>query len=311
MHTILGAGGPVSNALTRLFITNKDELRLVSRRCPGIAPPHTWVKADLLNFKELFSAAHGSKVLYLCAGLQYNKEIWRHQWPLIIENVMKVTKETGARLIFFDNVYMYGLVQGVMTEDTPYNPCSRKGEVRAKIATRLMEEVKAGNMNASIARAADFYGATDSMNSFFDRMVLDKLSKKQKALWLGDPDTLHSFTLIEDAAKGVFTLGQHPESDNHIWHLPTAPALHGHDFIHLAASAIGANARYIKINKFILKAMGLFNPLIRETVEMYYQYQYDYHFSSERFEKTFHIRPTSYREGISRLANTFYKAERV
>jgi hypothetical protein len=43
-----------------------------------------------------------------------------------------------------------------MTEETPYNPCRRKGELRAQIATRLMDEVSAGNLVGMIARAADF-----------------------------------------------------------------------------------------------------------------------------------------------------------
>ena len=53
---------------------------------------------------------------------------------------------------------MYGKVEGPMTEETPYVPCSKKGEVRARIATKLMNEVKAGNLTAMIARSADFYG---------------------------------------------------------------------------------------------------------------------------------------------------------
>ncbi|MEJ6979195.1 hypothetical protein WG906_01960 [Pedobacter sp. P351] len=161
----------------------------------------TWEKTDLLNYQETLNTCHGSEVIYLCAGLKYDKNIWQEQWPKIMQNVINVTKETGARFIFFDNVYMYGLVNGAMTEETEYNPISVKGEVRAKIAMHLMNEVKTGNIKASIARAADFYGATDSGNSFFDMMVLDKLSKKQMPQWLGNSETLHSFTYVPDAQK--------------------------------------------------------------------------------------------------------------
>lgn len=180
MHTILGAGGPTANALTRELTNANETIRLVSRKpiVTGNANV-SWVKADLLNEAELFAAAEGSKVIYLCAGLVYDIKIWQQQWPVIIQNVINLTKRTGARLIFFDNVYMYGLVNGPMTEATPYHPCSLKGEVRAKIAEQLMNESKAGKINITIARAADFYGA-DSMNSFFDMMVLDKFAKKTK-----------------------------------------------------------------------------------------------------------------------------------
>ena len=46
----------------------------------------------------------------------------------------------------------------MMTEETPFNPRSKKGEVRAKIATSLINEWKAGALTAMIARAADFHG---------------------------------------------------------------------------------------------------------------------------------------------------------
>ncbi|RXF70356.1 NAD-dependent epimerase/dehydratase family protein [Arcticibacter tournemirensis] len=309
MHTILGAGGPVANALALELIKNNNQVRLVSRRPVSISEKAAWVKADLLNSKEVLAATKGSAVIYLCAGLKYDKEVWKEQWPVIMENVINATKESGARLIFFDNVYMYGRVQGPMTEETPYNPSSVKGEVRAKIATTLMDEVKAGNLNATIARAADFYGATDSMNSFFDMMVLDKYSKKQKAQWLGNPDTLHSFIYIPDAAKGVFLLGQRPESGNQIWHLPTAPAMKGYDFINLAAGIFSVKASFMKVNNLMLRTLGLFNPVIKGTVEMYYQYEYDYNVDSSKFGKAFSVTPTSYRDGIRHLANTFYKAK--
>jgi hypothetical protein len=63
-----------------------------------------------------------------------------------------------AKLIFFDNVYMYGKVTGPMTEEMPFNPSSQKGEIRAKMATMLLDEIKAGGVRALIARSADFYG---------------------------------------------------------------------------------------------------------------------------------------------------------
>jgi nucleoside-diphosphate-sugar epimerase len=306
MHTILGAGGPISKALERQLAETNHSVRLVSRRPVATSGKTTWQKADLLNFHEVLNASRGSDVIYLCAGLKYDKTVWQQQWPKIMENVMNVTRETGARLIFFDNVYMYGLVEGAMTEQTPYNPNSAKGEVRARIATKLLEEAKSGNIRASIARAADFYGATDSMNSFFDVMVLDKLSKKQSPQWLGNPNSLHSFTYVPDAARGVFLLGQSTESDNQIWHLPTASPLSGIDFINLATEVFDWPPKYTKINKLMLQLVGLFNPLIKSTIEMYYQYQYDYHFDSSKFEKAFNQKPLSYKEGITHLANGYY-----
>ena len=307
MHTILGAGGPVANALTRELENNNQTIRLISRKPVNSAKnTTTWQKADLLNYDELQAATTGSTVIYLCAGLVYDKNIWREQWPVIMRNVINVTKANNARLIFFDNVYMYGLVNGPMTEETPYNPISEKGKIRAGIANMLMDEVKAGNIRASIARAADFYG-TDSMNSFFDMMVLDKYAKKQTAQWMGNPNTLHNFSYIPDMGKAMYLLGQHPESDNQIWHLPTAKPMRGKQFIELAATIYKVKPKYMRISKLMLFIIGLFNKLIMGTVEMYYQCSNDYVFDSSKFEKAFNFKPTRYEDGIKLMSETLYK----
>ncbi|SHM49309.1 NAD-dependent epimerase/dehydratase family protein [Mucilaginibacter sp. OK098] len=306
MQTILGAGGAVANALTRELENNNEIIRLVSRK-PIVNNNKnvSWKKADLLNYAELLEACKGSTVIYLTAGLVYDKKIWAAQWPVIMQNFINLGKETGARLIFFDNVYMYGLVDGPMKEDTPYKPSSVKGSIRAQIANMLMDEAKAGTIRASIARGADFYG-TENQNSFVDMMVLTNYAKKQKAQWIGNPNKLHNFSYIPDMGKGMFLLGQHPESDNQIWHMPTAPAITGKQFIEIAARVYGVKPSVFAVNKFMLWAYGLFNKVVMGTVEMYYQYSNDYIFDSSKFEKAFDFKPTSYKEGLKLMSETLY-----
>ncbi|RWY47927.1 NAD-dependent epimerase/dehydratase family protein [Mucilaginibacter gilvus] len=307
IHTILGAGGPVANALTRQLESNNDTIRLVSRREIIAGKNTTWKKADLLTLTELSEASKGSTIIYLCAGIVYDAEVWKVQWPIIIKNVVAVAKENNARLIFFDNVYSYGLVDGPMTEDTPYNPNSEKGKVRVGVANVLMNEVKAGNLKASIARAPDFYG-TDSTNSFFDMMVLAKYAKKEMAQWIGDANTKHSFIYIEDAGKAMFLLGQNPDTDNQVWHLPTTPALTGKQYIEMAAAIYKTKPSYFSLKKWMLWVIGKFMKVVAGTVEMYYQYDHDYIFDSSKFEKRFNFKPTSYAEGIKKMSETLYKS---
>lgn len=309
MYTILGAGGPTANAITKELLYHNETVRLVSRRqIKSSSKNVTWQKADLLNYNEVLQAVKGSAVIYMCAGLVYDKNIWQQQWPIIMQNLINAAKETQARLIFFDNVYMYGLVKGPMLETTPYNPISVKGEVRARIATQLMDEVKAGNVQATIARAADFYG-TDSMNSFLDMMVLDKYAKGKSAQWIGDPKVLHNFTYIPDTGKALYLLGQTIEAGNQIWHLPTASPLSGQDFIKIATEIYEVKPSFTAINKFMLQLVGLFKKVVAGTVEMYYQYDHDYIFDSSKFEDHFKITPTSYKEGIKQMSQSLYKKQ--
>jgi NAD(P)H-binding len=157
LTTILGAGGPIANELASILGTENKPFRLVGRNPKPIGDAEV-VAADLSDPEQTLAAVAGSDVAILVAGLKYDIAVWRDLWPRIMANTIEACKRAGAKLIFFDNVYAYGRVDGPMVESTPYAPSSRKGEVRAEIATSLMSHVQAGNLTASIARAADFYG---------------------------------------------------------------------------------------------------------------------------------------------------------
>ena len=133
MHTILGAGGSVSNELVKELQANHEPFRLVSRNPKKIAGGE-WISADVHNKQSVIDAVNGSSVVYLLIGLKYDIRVWRESWPQIMSHAIEACKKANSKLIFFDNVYPYGYVNGVMTENTPYNPSSKKGEVRAQIA---------------------------------------------------------------------------------------------------------------------------------------------------------------------------------
>lgn len=107
----------------------------------------------------------------------------------------------------------------------------------------------------------------------------------------------------------MYLLGQTPDSDNQIWHLPTATPITGKEFITLAAGIYGVKPAHTTINKFMLQLVGLFKKVVAGTVEMYYQYDHDYNFNSSKFENTFNIKPTSYKEGIKHMSETLYRAK--
>ncbi|MBN9380104.1 MAG: NAD-dependent epimerase/dehydratase family protein [Chitinophagaceae bacterium] len=316
IHTILGAGGIIAEGLTRQLLSHQVPVRLVSRhpssypRHPSPHPGAQLVAADITNASQTLEAIKNSAVVYCCIGLKYDYSVWRHAWPLIMNNIIDACRQTKARLIFFDNVYMYGRVEGAMTEDTPYDPDSRKGDLRARIATQLMSEVRKGNITASIARAADFYGPGADKTSVLNLLVFQRLSKNKKAQWLVNPHVRHSFTYTEDAAKALYLLGNDENSWNQAWHLPTAAGpLTGEEYITAAATALDSPVQNMMVlSKWMVRLGGLFDKTTAELNEMLYQYEYDYLFDSSKFEKAYDFQPVSYAEGIYATANAYKKA---
>lgn len=298
MQTILGAGGVIGRELAAELKKYPGPVRLVSRKPQKINPDDQLLAADLTKPDETLQAVRGSDIVYLLAGLPYDIRVWRTQWPLIMGNVLEACKRYRARLVFFDNVYMYGKVDGWMTENTPFKPCSKKGEVRAAIAGRLIEEYSKKNLEAMIVRSADFYGP-GAGTSVFNLLIIDRLKSGKKASWLINDKVKHSFTYTPDAAAATALLGNTPDAYNQTWHLPTDPnALTGKQYIELIAGLLNVKPAYSVLKEWQLQLAGLFNQTVRELKEMGYQNEYEYLFDSTKFDKCFNIKPTGYNEGI-------------
>lgn len=298
MQTILGGGGAIGIPLAKELTKYTDKIKIVSRNAKKVNSTDITFNADITKKEEIFQAIKGSEIVYLTAGLKYTTKTWQEQWPAIMENVIEGCKREGAKLVFFDNVYMYGRVEGEMTEETPFNPCSKKGEIRAKLDLRLMDEYKKGDLQGVIIRGADFYGPGVG-SSMFNLLVIDNLIKGKKANWMNNPKALHTFTYTPDAANATALIGNTPSAYNQVWHAPSEKKpLTGEEMIRIAGEYMGTKPKIQVFSNGMLFMAGLFNPTIMSMIEMSYQFKYDYIFNSDKFKKAFNFTPTSYNDGI-------------
>jgi nucleoside-diphosphate-sugar epimerase len=304
MQTILGAGGVIGTELAKSLPNYTDRIRLVSRHPKKVNLTDDLASADLLDARQTLDAVHGSAIVYLTAGLPYHIKTWQSQWPIIIKNVIDACKKQNAKLVFFDNVYAYGRVNGWMTENSALNPSSKKGEVRKKIADMIMKEIGGGTLEAIIARAADFYGPNTPL-SFVNVMVFDNFKNGKKAQWLINDKARHSLTYTPDAGKATAILGNTGSAYNQVWHLPTdRNPLTGKEFIERVAAEFKCSPRYTVLHPWMVRMVGFFNNNVRESVEMLYQNDSDYLFDSSKFDKTFDFKATSYSQGIRKTVKS-------
>jgi nucleoside-diphosphate-sugar epimerase len=307
MQTILGANGTIAYYTAKALTQFTKEIRLVSRKPNLINEGDQLFAADLTHAQQAMDAIKGSEVVYLLLGLPYDLAIWKRDWPLIMSNVLNACMAHNAKLVFLDNVYALGRTNTWMTEETPFNPCSHKGEIRAQIAQQLLSESAAGNIEALIARSADFYGPK-TPNSFVSAMIFDRFAKGKSAQWMVDDTTKHSFTYTPDAGLACAILGNTPSAFNQTWNLPThKDVFTGKEFIQYAAMATPCTANHQVLSPWMLKMAAWFNPLVKENMEMLYQFEQDYLFSSQKFELAFRFEPSSYKRGILDTANAAIK----
>ncbi len=306
MQTILGAGGAIATELAKALTVYTKDIRLVSRHPVKVNDTDTLLAADLTDHTAVEKSVMGSEVVYLTAGLPYNTKVWQQTWPLIMSNVIDACVASGSRLVFFDNIYMYDASSlDPLTEDHAIHPCSKKGVVRAAIVEMLWEATRSRGLVALIARSADFYGPGVKGVSVLIETVFNPLSKNSKANWLADDTKKHSCTYTPDAGKGTALLGNTLDAFGQTWHLPTAKSPPtGQQWVALAAKSLGVPAKHRVISKTLVKLMGIFMPVMRESVEMLYQYDRDYVFNSDKFERRFSFVPTSYESGVKEIAAT-------
>ncbi len=303
MQTILGAGGVIGREISRQLPRYTDHIRQVSRSPGKVNGSDELFSADLLDAGRTARALEGSQVAYLTAGLPYEAQVWERDWPRVMDNVLEGCIRHGVRLVFFDNVYAYGRVEGSMTEETPFNPCSRKGEVRARIATTLLDAMAAQQVEAMIVRAADFFGPM-AENSFTHALVVERLRKGKRPRWIGNPKAYHTFTFTPDAGRCTALLGNSPEAFGTTWHVLSPEPISGGGFVRLACEAARQPYDFQVTPKWLLKILGRFNRVIQENEEMMYQFDHDYRFDSSKVQETFGLEPVGYHQGLMATFNS-------
>ncbi|MEQ9423024.1 MAG: NAD-dependent epimerase/dehydratase family protein [Cyclobacteriaceae bacterium] len=302
MQTILGAGGIIGIELAKYLPRYTDKIRLVSRRPKPVNPGDDLFPCDLTDPVKLKEAVKGSEVVYLTVGLDYNLKVWEDIWPRIMRGAIEACKYNDTKLVFFDNVYMYDKDHlDNMTEDTPINPPSKKGAVRAEIAEMLINAWEKGDVSGLIARAPDFYGPNND-KSMLMISVYDNFKQGKKASWLGSVDHKHSFIYTPDAGQSTAMLGNSATAYNQVWHLPTAPdPLTGKQWIEAFAREMKVKPKHQVAGQTMAQIMGLFNPIMKELSEMIYQFDRDFVFNSDKFAHYFDLKPTSYANGLDQI----------
>lgn len=304
MQTILGANGTIGSVLAKELSSYTNSIRLVSRHPRKVNDTDELFPADLSDPEQVEKAIAGSEIVYLVVGFDYNIKVWRETWPKLMRATIDACIRHQAKLVFFDNVYMYAIgAIGHMTEESPMDPPSQKGAVRKQLVDMILEAVKSGKLNALIARSADFYGP-DNDKSFLIEVVYKNFLKGKSANWFMDGNKKHSFTYTPDAAKATALLGNTPDAYNQVWHLPTDKhSLTGNEMIALFADEMKVPNKSFILPMWLLRLFGIFMPLMREMPEMMYQYDRDYFFDSGKFDARFNFKTTTYREGVKNIVS--------
>lgn len=295
-HAVLGGDGAIGRATL-------DAIK--ARGLDGKAL--TRADANAMNADELVKVFDGAEVVYNCVGLPYNSDLWTTGFPAISSALVAACEKVGAKIVYFDNVYLYGPapLPVPFDEETSRIPLSRKGKARKTAVEIVMAAHRAGRVKATVGRAADFYGP-GALNSPFYISFLENMLKG-KAPQVAMPEgPLHTYAYTGDMGRGLVELALDESAYGDEFHLPVGPAVKVSEMAAHFNKELGTSFKVSHIPDFILRGLSLFKSLIREVHEMSYQYKTDYIMADRKFRQRYpEFASTSYKDGVAAMVAHF------
>jgi nucleoside-diphosphate-sugar epimerase len=309
LHVIFGTGAVGMSVMDELIRRGRRRVRMVNRSGRARVPHGVEVVGgDATDEAFAREASEGASVVYFALNPPYDK--WPELFPPLQAGVLEGAASAGAKLVAMENLYMYGPTQGrPLTEDLPHAPNTRKGRVRARMSEELMDAHSSGRVRVAIGRASDYFGPR-VLASAAGEQVFGRAVQGKSAQVAGDPNQPHTYTYAPDIGRGLVILGEREEALGQAWHLPSPETLTTRQFVEMIFEEVGKPARIQAAPKILLRAMGLFNPGIRETIEMLYEFEEPFAVDHSKFEQAFGEQATPLREAI-RGTVRWYREERL
>jgi len=295
LHVVFGTG-PLGK-WTALELTHLGkQVRMVNRsgRVDGLPESIEVFASDAYDIKKNIQVTGGAAAIYQCAQPRYYE--WTQKFQPLQNAILEAAVANGAKLIVGDNLYMYGAPHGkLIREDSPVQPNSKKGQVRAEMAQAVMDAHEKGKVRAAIGRASDFFGPEDHDLTGF--AILPAVQKKPVNL-IGNIHQPHTFTYIADFGKLLATLGTRDEALGQVWFAPSNAPLTQAELMKLIEAELGQSVKARVGGAVMLRFLGLFNREIKETVEMIFEWMEPYVVDSSKAQNAFGLRPTPLNEAI-------------
>ncbi|MGL1893683.1 MAG: NAD-dependent epimerase/dehydratase family protein [Spirochaetaceae bacterium] len=300
-NIIIGTG-PLGLAVMDELIKQGQNVTLVNRSGKvneKLPKSVNLIKADVTNSSDVRQICKDVTVVYICAQPLYTN--WVEGFPPIISGIINGLTGSDIRVVFADNLYMYGSTNGEpIKEDLPHLAISKKGKLRSQIANKLLES----DLDVKLLRGSDFFGPR-VRNSGFGDVVFKAVTEKKPVNLFGKPNLLHSITYIRDFAKGLVLLGESFKVKESVFHLPNIQNTTPNQFVDLIGAELNRKLKVMAAGKLMVSILGLFIPMVKEVKEIMYQWNEPFIVDHSLFIKNFNFSPTPYKNSIKETLDWF------
>lgn len=269
LHVVLGYG-PLGRAVCAALVAHGADVAVVTRGAPDDLPERVRaIEADVSDPEAARVALADASVAYHCLNGAYSR--WPQVLPPLMEGVIAGADRAGATVVFGDNLYAYGPVDGPVHEGLPDAATFPNGAVRARIVRRLLDAHEAGDLQAVVARGSDFFGPHVRV-SIAGAGVVGRLLAGQRPQAIGNPDLPHTLTFIADFGEAMVRLGADGGAHGRVWHVPNPPTETIRAYAERVARVAGVRPLPLQVAPYLgMRFAALFAPPVKAVLQVRYQ----------------------------------------
>ena len=216
---------------------------------------------------SVVAAATGVDTIFYLVGVPYN-HFELH--PALMRATLDGAIAAGVRrMVLLAPIYSYGRPQSTRVDEShPRSPGTFKGKMRKEQEDLVLDAHAAGRIQGSVVRIPDFYGG-DPKKSLVGDVFLAAVNKR-RANVIGPIDRPHQYAYVGDIGPLALALAREDRAYGRAWNFAGSGVITQREFAEKAFAHVGRKPQLMVANAPILRVMGLFDPIMRELVEMHY-----------------------------------------
>ena len=285
---VLGATGGIGGEVARVLVGRGWHVRALHRSPDSLSARHKaqglhWQRGDAMSAADVAAAASGASVIVHAVNPPGYRD-WDKLVLPMLDNTIAAARANGARVVLPGTVYNFG--PGALPEpreDSPQNPVTAKGRIRADMEQRLRGAASAGT-KALIVRAGDFFGPSPG-NNWFSQGLVKPGRPLSTITYPGARGVGHQWAYLPDVAETMVQLLEREEALQafEVFHMEGHWDADGTRMIDAIRRSAG-NPR-LKVRRTpwgLMRLLSPFVPLFREITEMRYLWEIPVRMGSAR-----------------------------
>lgn len=304
-HVVIGGTGNIGQFVVQELLERGKTVTILERRQKDHPQGASFVICDVKVRQNLIETLTGATHVYLCVGLPYERKVWKNELPTIIQHCIDACLHHQSKLIYLDNIYMYGPapLEIPFTENSPQQPSSEKGKIRKYCSDMILNAIENLGLKAVIGRAADFYGPGAS-NSYLYIEFLEKLVKGKSPAWLFKKGVPHTYACTTDIANALVKLAEADDCLGQVWHLPVGEPVTIEDILTVMNASLNLKKSMSILPRPIRKGLSFVIPVLKEVEEVSFQFDQPYSMSWDKLRTRFpDLQPTPAKLAVQKMVD--------